>query len=94
VNQFPHLVEGRFSVTSPSTWDYNQPCESGDLEQGFEKLVIYAGTGMVPTHMARQLSSGTWTSKLGRDVDIEHDTPLEVEGALYGSVVKFLKRPR
>lgn len=31
------------------------PCENGDLEHGFEKLVIYA-SGSEVTHMARQLS--------------------------------------
>lgn len=44
-------------------------------------------------HAARQLSSGAWTSKLGKDVDIEHDTPDDVAGGLYGEVVQLMRRP-
>jgi hypothetical protein len=44
-------------------------------------------------HAARQLPTGRWTSKLGKAVDIEHDTPEGVTGPVYGAVVKFLRRP-
>ena len=70
-----------------------EPCEQGDLETDIEKVALYA-IGELPTHAARQLPSGAWTSKLGRDYDIEHTTPEGVESALYGSVVKYFKRPR
>lgn len=65
-------------------------CDDGSLESGFEKVVIY-GTERAPNHMARQLPSGMWTSKLGKIEDVEH----EVEGLAnshYGNVLVFLRR--
>ena len=44
------------------------------------------------THAARQLLSGKWTSKLGKSVDIEHDTTDVVARGLYGEVVQIMKR--
>ena len=70
-----------------------EPCENGDVEEGFEKVAIYA-VGDVPTHAARQLTDGTWTSKLGKNVDITHTTPRGVEGPAYGLVGCYLRRPR
>jgi hypothetical protein len=48
-----------------------EPCDSPDLELGYEKIAIYA-VGDSTKHMARQLPLGTWTSKLGEWWDIEH----------------------
>jgi hypothetical protein len=48
-------------------------CNSFDLEAGFEKVAIYA-VGDKVKHMARQLPSGAWTSKLGEWWDIAHDS--------------------
>jgi hypothetical protein len=67
------------------------PCPDDSLEPGWEKAAIYA-TDEGPAHAARQLSNGLWTSKLGPDDDIEH-TLEGLGGALYGSVVQFLRRP-
>src|SRR5438132_8524617 len=47
------------------------PCDNSSLEPGFEKVALYASTRGHPKHAARQLSSGAWTSKLGRLDDIE-----------------------
>jgi hypothetical protein len=44
--------------------------------------------------MARQLESGSWTSKLGVSEDIRHDDVSSVAGAIYGSVVSYFKRAR
>jgi hypothetical protein len=67
-------------------------CENGDVEDGYEKLVIY-GTDNYPRHMARQLPSGLWTSKLGKSEDIAHE--LEgVSGEAYGTVLAYLRRER
>lgn len=66
-------------------------CENGDLEPGYEKIAIYA-VGVKPVHAARQLANGAWTSKLGREIDIEHPTVEGVESVTYGKVVVFLKR--
>ncbi len=68
------------------------PGASPALEPGVEKVALYAAQG-VPTHAARQLPGGTWTSKLGPAVDIEHTTPEDVGGGVYGEVVAILSRP-
>lgn len=47
-----------------------------------------------PTHAARQLSSGHWTSKLGDCEDIEHFALDGVANKIYGAAVVFLKRLR
>jgi hypothetical protein len=62
------------------------------LEPGFEKVALY-GYGLYYTHAARQLPSGKWTSKLGPQQDIEHDTPHDVSGPAYGEVAQVMKRP-
>lgn len=77
-----------------------ETCDDAELEKGFEKVAVYVsikdeihspkGT---PTHMARQLASGIWTSKLGADVDISHNSLQDVEGKIYGEVRQILKRP-
>ena len=68
-----------------------QECASPDHEIGWQKVAIFVDTLGKPTHAARQLSSGTWTSKCGRLEDIEHD--LEgVEGDSYGRAVCFMRR--
>jgi hypothetical protein len=69
------------------------PCDGEELESGVERGALFADHIGVPTHAARQLPNGNWTSKLGQSVDIEH--PLRaVEGDIYGTVVQILKRPR
>ena len=47
------------------------PGATPDLEPDVEKVALYA-IGVTPTHAARQLSNGWWTSKLGPAIDIEH----------------------
>jgi hypothetical protein len=69
-----------------------EECPNGDREAGFEKVALY-GSALIYTHAARQLANGKWTSKLGKGEDIEHDTPDDVAGNLYGEVVQFIKRP-
>ncbi len=65
-------------------------CDNDLLENGFEKVAIYANRNTV-THAARQLSNGKWTSKLGRSHDIEH-TLAGLNGPTYGTVVQIMKR--
>ena len=66
-------------------------CPDGTLEAGFEKVALY-GSGLFYTHAARQLSEGSWTSKLGKSEDIQHDTTDAIAGGLYGEVVEFMRR--
>lgn len=56
------------------------------LQRGVEKIVLYAKNGSA-THQARQLSDGTWTSKLGRGAQIRHLTAAAVGGGDYGNPI-------
>ena len=47
----------------------------------------------VPTHAARQLPDGKWTSKLGPFEDIKHSTLVCLKGPLYGEPDTYMKRP-
>ena len=67
-----------------------QVCENGNLEDGFQKLALFAKDG-VPTHAARQLPNGMWTSKIGGHVDVRH-TLTAMEDGRYGEVVQFFKK--
>ena len=68
-----------------------EPCSDGGLEDGFEKVAIYESSSGVQ-HMARQLRTGRWTSKIGQLEDIEHGSPTELEGSDYGTVVQYMRR--
>ena len=68
-------------------------CQDATFEVGAEKVAIFALDGS-PTHAARQLADGTWTSKLGQLEDIEHWDLDQVGEGDYGEPVLFLKRPR
>jgi len=65
-------------------------CADGTHEHGYEKIAIYAKQG-VPTHVARQLPGGRWTSKLGPLDDITH-TLDGLAGKEYGQPHRFLRR--
>lgn len=75
-----------------------EPCDSGDYEEGFEKVVIYTKSDGTPTHAARQITDGTgWASKLGGWEDIRHKTVEGMEGRNevlegYGKACQYLKR--
>ncbi len=74
-------------------------CEIEGAEAGFEKIALFVEDAYF-THVARQLPSGRWTSKLGNDVDIEHElrdlTRRRSSFPLYryGAVVGVMRRPR
>ena len=67
---------------------------SQELEQGMEKIAIYVGYDGSPTHVARQLASGSWTSKIGKLEDIVHSSTRALEGDEYGEVQIIMKRKR
>jgi len=72
-------------------------CFSTALEAGTEKIAIYGRDGQngitIPTHAARQLPSGQWTSKLGDHEDIIHKDLNDVNG-FYGGPVIYMERRR
>jgi hypothetical protein len=71
-----------------------EDCNDGDLEEGVEKLAIFANKSGEFKHVARQLKDGHWTSKMGDYEDISHNTLETVSGGAYGQVALFLKRVR
>jgi len=68
-------------------------CDDGNLEEDFEKIAIFTDEFDIPTHAARQLENGYWTSKLGQHIDVQHSIKSIEEGA-YGMVKIFMKRPK
>lgn len=72
-----------------------EECATDQLESGFEKVAIYVDTDGSPTHAAKQLGNGSWTSKLGDWEDIERSSlrGLEGAGSAYGTVALILRRP-
>jgi len=74
-------------------------CYSSAQEAGIEKVAIYGITNpadgtTIPTHAARQLESGKWTSKLGPFEDVSHNAAEDVNGPAYGRAIYFMSRPR
>lgn len=66
-------------------------CESRSFDVEFEKVAIYALLDE-PSHVARQLDGGKWTSKLGKGCDIEHSTLDLLQGEEYGTVEVIMQR--
>jgi hypothetical protein len=62
------------------------------LQANIEKIAIYVNQLGVPSHAARQLPNGLWTSKLGSNVDIEHATPDALTGNDYGRPALLMAR--
>ena len=71
-------------------------CPDSGLEPEFEKIAIFVGFSGTPTHAARQLEDGNWTSKLGQSYDISHilEQVGGNKGHGYGRIVVYMKRPR
>lgn len=68
-------------------------CKDGKNQLFFEKVVLYVNRTGEPTHMARQLIGGRWTSKLGESNDITHIEVEGVEGQAYGTALLYMRRP-
>ena len=74
-----------------------EECHNIDLDPEYEKVVIYAkheNGVQSPTHAARQLPTGWWTSKLGPNEDIEHSDPSDLNSNDYGEPICFMRRKR
>ena len=76
-----------------------EPCTDDTLEPGIEKIALYEYRGEF-THVAKQLASGLWSSKLGREWLIEHELEALTDHTnfgpqwRYGEVVAFMARAR
>lgn len=73
---WPENISRDYSLTSYieayKTLGY-ELCSDPRIDPGFKKVAIYVGSDGIPTHAARQLQDGRWTSKLGASYDVEHD---------------------
>ena len=73
-----------------------EECQDSALEERYEKVAFFARSDskgeLVPTHAAKQLNNGHWTSKLGNLYDIEHMKLEVVNGPKYGVPVRFMRR--
>lgn len=63
------------------------------LDANKQKVAIFVDQSGKPSHAARQLEEGGWTSKLGEFVDISHELAA-LEGGLYGRVAVILARSK
>ncbi len=63
------------------------------FDPDFEKIAIYA-SAEGPQHVSRQKATGTWVSKMGKGVDIEHSSLEYLEGDFYGNITKIMQRKR
>lgn len=87
----PRVVTVEAFILAFETLGYH-PCDNGEFDPGVEKVVLYVNLSGEPTHMARQLPNGMWTSKCGQWCDISHDTPDVVAGGAYGVSSIYLAR--
>jgi len=67
-------------------------CADGSLDPSCDKIVLYADRYGFVHHVARQLPDGKWTSKLGPNEDIIHDTPECLACDDYGHPACFMHR--
>jgi hypothetical protein len=68
-----------------------EQCDDDTHQPGYTRVAIY-GRGGAASHVARQLPTGRWTSKMGKNVDIEHDLEA-LTGVAFGEVVMLMHRP-
>ena len=66
-------------------------CSTGDPEEGYEKIAVFADQDGGFSHVARHKQLKFWTSKCGQADDISHHLE-SLEGDLYGQVKVFMKR--
>jgi hypothetical protein len=67
-------------------------CRTHGLQRSYERVAIFT-LGGAPTHAARQLEDGHWSSKLGVHEDIMHALR-GLEHSTYGTVAAVMRRPR
>ena len=63
-----------------------------DVEEGKEKVAIFSKNG-APSHAAKQLDSGLWSSKLGRLEDVSHSRE-GLQGDEYGEISIVMERKK
>lgn len=73
---------------------FTEETDDRTIEEGFDKVAVYVeeNTEGVPSHFAKQLPNGKWSSKMGDLIDMEHDDLDCLQGECYGSLYVILKR--
>lgn len=66
--------------------------DNSSHETGRQKIALYVDANNIPTHAARQLSDGNWSSKLGESIEITHKSLSALEDGLYGKAIVFFER--
>jgi len=66
-------------------------CPDVSLEKSQEKIALFSNGDGDCSHVARQLESGLWTSKLGVSYDVVH-TLNGIEGGIYGKVALIMQK--
>lgn len=69
-----------------------EKCDNPNLEEGFKKIALYENNEGDFTHIARQMESGKWTSKMGNYEDIEHYDLIGISGNFYGKPSMYMRK--
>jgi hypothetical protein len=69
-------------------------CENSNHEIETEKVAIFTSQDGLPTHAARQLPNGNWTSKMGQWHDVEHTLNSMNNSKPYGNSTVIMCRKR
>lgn len=68
-------------------------CKKSDkFKNKFIKIAIYTNQDGNPTHAARQIKNGFWTSKLGEGYDIVHSYNSLCNSKNYGDIAVVMKK--
>lgn len=72
-----------------------EDCYTPELETGYTKVALFCKQDS-PTHAARQLEDGFWTSKLGEEIDVRHEfnelATVPQLANLYGDITFLMKK--
>lgn len=94
IYHWPSESERKFSLTSLQEVYGSLGFEVTNhaaFELGFERIAIFAKSGIRPTHVSYQLSLGVWGSKIGMREEIAH--PLHcLEGDDFGKPTIYMRR--
>lgn len=69
-------------------------CANGELDPNARKIAVFHAHN-VPTHAAKLLKNGKWSSKLGKWFDISHTVSClnGYQNEAYGEIAFFMSRP-
>ena len=70
-----------------------EPIDNPNFQNGVEKIALFSNNSIDCTHVAKQLPSNIWTSKLGISHDVTH-TLSAMEKGIYGDVAMILQKQR